>query len=162
MRVRVPLVSSTFLFALLFAAASSLGAQPATGPVGKATLYERLGGAYPIAAVVDDFIERLLVNDTLNANPAIREARARVPSAGLKFHVTTLVCQATGGPCQYVGRTMKDAHAHLHITEKEWQAMVADFHRTLDKFRVPRGEQDELFAIVESTKPDIVVASAVR
>lgn len=60
------------------------------------TLYERLGGVYSIATVVDDFIERLLVNDVLNANPAIKEARMRVPKAGLKFRVTALVCQATG------------------------------------------------------------------
>jgi hemoglobin len=64
----------------------------------KPSLYERLGGAYAIATVVDDFIEALLVNDVLNANPAIAEARAHVPKAGLKFHVTALVCQVTGGP----------------------------------------------------------------
>lgn len=126
------------------------------------SLYDRLGGAYPIAVVVDDFIERLLVNDTLNANPAIKEARDRVPKAGLKFHVTALVCQVTGGPCQYTGRTMKAAHAHLNITEKEWRAMLADFRTTLDKFKVATAEQGELVAIVESTKPDIVVASATR
>jgi hypothetical protein len=55
-------------------------AQPATK-----SLYERLGGVYSIATVVDDFIERLLVNDTLNANPAISEARGSRPKAGLKF-----------------------------------------------------------------------------
>ena len=92
------------------AAAHPNGAAPATQ-----SLYDRLGGAYAIATVVDDFIERLLVNDTLNANPAILEARQRVPKAGLKFHVTTLVCQATGGPCKYVGRDMKTAHEHLAI-----------------------------------------------
>src|SRR5260370_12605672 len=80
------------------------------------SLYDRLGGVYSIATVVDDFIERLLVNDTLNANPAISEARARVPKARLKFHVTALVCEATGAPAQYLGRTMKEAHAHLNIT----------------------------------------------
>lgn len=123
-------------------------------------LYERLGGAYAIATVVDDFIERLLVNATLNANPAINEARARVPKAGLKFHVTALVCEVTGGPCKYTGRTMKAAHAHLNITGKEWDAMVADFKVTLNKFNVPAAEQQELIAIVASTKPDIVVAAA--
>ncbi len=130
-------------------------AQQATAS--KPTLYERLGGVYPIASVVDDFIERLFVNDTLNANPAIKEARARVPKAGLKFHVTTLVCQATGGPCKYVGRSMKEAHSHLNITQKEWDAMADDFKKTLDKFNVPQAEQDELFAIVGTTKSDIVV-----
>jgi hemoglobin len=119
----------------------------------------RLGGAYPIAVVVDDFIERLFVNDTLNANPAVNEARRRVPKQGLKFHVATLVCQVTGGPCRYVGRDMKAAHAHLSITEREWQVMLAEFRMTLDKFAVPAAEQGELVAIVNSTKPDIVVGA---
>jgi hemoglobin len=125
--------------------------QPATK-----SLYDRLGGVYSIATVVDDFIERLLVNDTLNANGAISEARARVPKAGLKFHVTTLVCEVTGGPCKYAGRSMKESHDHLNINEAQWQAMVADFRKSLDKFKVPAKEQEELIAIVGSTKTDIV------
>lgn len=130
---------------------------PPASPVVK-SLYDRLGGAYPIAVVVDDFIERLLVDEALNANPAINDARERVPKQGLKFHVTTLVCQVTGGPCKYVGRDMKTSHAHLNITSNEWQAMLADFRKTLDKFNVPAVEQDELVAIVNSTKADIVIA----
>jgi len=142
-------------FATLMLAAAPLRAEtPAAAP----SLYDRLGGVYAIAAVVDDFIERLLVNKTLNANPRINEARARVPKQGLKYHVTAFVCHATGGPCVYTGRDMKPSHAHLKITEKEWQTMVADFRKTLDKFKVPRKEQDELVALVGTTKPDIVVA----
>ena len=120
------------------------------------TLYERLGGVYAIAAVVDDFIESLQLNETLNANPAIKAARTRVPAAGLKFHVTTLVCQATGGPCKYVGRDMKTSHARLNISEKEWQVMLAEFRKSLDKFKVPAAEQRELVEIVNGTKKDIV------
>jgi len=130
----------------------------AQAPSGQQSLYQRLGGAYPIAAVVDAFIDALLVNDVLNANPAINAARQRVPAAGLKYHVTALVCQATGGPCSCTGRSMKDSHAHLHISEREWQAMLTDFRRILNNFGVPAAEQQELLAIVESTKPDIVVA----
>jgi len=122
----------------------------------KKSLYDRLGGAYAIAAVVDAFIEKLLVNDTLNANPAISEARARVPKAGLKFQVTALVCQVTGGPQMYTGRSMKDAHRHLHIAEAEWDAMVHDFVAVLDQFKVPKAEQAELLTIVGSTRGDIV------
>lgn len=122
------------------------------------SLYERLGGTYAIASVVDDFIERLLINDILNANPAIKAARDSVPKAGLKYRVTALVCQVTGGPEKYAGRSMKESHQHLNITEKEWQAMVADFKKTLDKFKVPAKEQGELIAIVESTKGDIVMS----
>src|SRR6266536_1847262 len=118
----------------------------------KKSLYDRLGGAYAIATVVDAFIEKLLVNDTLNANPAIRDARARVPKAGLKFHVTALVCQVTGGPQTYSGRSMKDAHKTLNITEREWDAMVHDFVATLDDFKVPKAEQNELLTIVGTTK----------
>lgn len=122
-----------------------------------ASLYDRLGGVYPIAVVVDEFINRLVVNDVLNANPAIAAARERVPAPGLKYHVTALVCQATGGPCVYTGRTMKQAHAHLNITEREWQEMIRVFRQVLADFKVPAREQQELVGIVESTKGDIVI-----
>lgn len=133
---------------------------PEKKPAESPTLYDRLGGVYAIATVVDDFIERLLANDTLNANPAIKAARERVPKAGLKYQVTAFVCLATGGPCAYTGRSMKQAHAHLNITEKEWQALAVEFKKSLDKFSVPQREQDELFALVDSVKGDIVVAGA--
>lgn len=134
----------------------------AAAPAAQKSLYERLGGVYAISAVVDDFIERLLANDMLNANPAIRNARERVPKQGLKFHVTALVCQVTGGPCNYTGRDMKGSHAHLNISEREWQEMLAEFSTTLDKFNVPATEQGELVAIVNSTKTDIVISAAKR
>ena len=144
---------------LIFLSISSVSAQEKEMKKEK-SLYDRLGGTYAIATVVDDFIERLLVNDVLNANPAIKEARTRVPKAGLKYRVTALVSQVTGGPEKYSGRSMKDAHKRLNITEKEWAAMRAEFKKSLDKFSVPEKEQNELFAIVESTKKDIVVPSA--
>lgn len=142
-----------FFFVVLIGSSIAANAQEAAP--GK-TLYERLGGAYAIASVVDDFIDLLLLNDVLNANPAIAEARNRVPKAGLKFHVTALVCEVTGGPQKYAGRTMKEAHAHLNITDPEWQAMLSDFRRILNNYKVPEPEQKELVAIVESTKADIV------
>lgn len=146
------LAGATLAFAL-----PAPGADTATSSKSTQSLYNRLGGVYPIATVVDDFIEALLVNDILNANPAIKEARERVPKAGLKFHVTELVCQATGGPQAYTGRDMKTSHAHLSITEREWQAMTADFKKVLDGHGVPAAEQGELFAIVESVKSQIVM-----
>ncbi len=124
------------------------------------SLYERLGGLYPISAVVDDFIDRLYVNATLNANPNIARARSDVRKAGLKVHVVNLVCAATGGPCKYTGKGMKEAHANFHITPNEWQALLADFRASLDKFKVPAAEQKELVDIVESTRPDIVAGAA--
>jgi hemoglobin len=162
MKVHVSLLAIALAVGTLPVAAQTPASPPSRSVSSAATprpsLYERLGGAYPIAVVVDDFVERLLVDPTLNANPAINEARARVPKAGLKFHVTSLVCQATGGPQHYTGRTMKEAHAHLNITEKEWDEMVRVFVGVLDKYNVPKAEQGELLQIVGTTKGDIVVA----
>jgi hemoglobin len=123
------------------------------------SLYDRLGGVGPISVVVEEFIDRLVVDDVLNANPAIKAARDRVPPSYLKFHVTSLVCQATGGPCKYAGRGMKESHVHLRITEREWDEMAKVFKAVLDKYKVPAKEQQELFAIVGTTKADIVQAS---
>jgi hemoglobin len=122
-----------------------------------ASLYERLGGVYAIAAVVDDFIDRIMDNPKLNANPKVDETHHRVSRAGFKYLVTEMVCWATGGPQRYTGRSMYDSHAHLGITPGEWQVFLDDFKATLDKFSVPVAEQAELFAIVESTKKDIVL-----
>lgn len=70
-----------------------------------------------------------------------------------------LACQVTGGPCKYTGKDMKSAHAHLHITEKEWSVMLAELDKSLAKFKVPAPEKKEFVAIIESTKPDIVVSA---
>ena len=126
---------------------------------GKASLYDRLGGVYSITTVVDDFIDRIMVDPRLNANPLVDEAHHRVPPAGFKYLVTEMVCWATGGPQKYTGKSMADSHVHLKITGKEWEAFLDDFQQTLDKFAVPAGEQAELKAIVNSTRADIVVES---
>lgn len=161
MRLSATNLRTALVVALMLSFALAGGAVQAQAQGGR-PLYERLGGVYPIAAVVDEFLNRLLVSDVLNANPAIDAARKRVPVAGLKFHVTTLVCEVTGGPCKYTGRTMKAAHAQLNITEREWQEMVRVFTGVLTQFNVPAQEQKELLAIVESTKPEIVVAGPAR
>src|SRR6266511_1068773 len=101
------------------------------------SLYERLGGVYAIAAVIDNFIDRVMDNPRLNANPKVEEAHHRVSRAGFKYLVTEMVCWATGGPQHYSGRTMLDSHAHLDITEQEWQVFLADFQACLDHFAVP-------------------------
>ena len=121
------------------------------------SLYERLGGVYSIATVVDDFIDRVMVDPRLNANPKVDEAHHKVPPAGFKYLVTEMVCWATGGPQRYTGRSMRDSHRDLDITPKEWDALLDDFQQTLDKFHVPAAEQAELQAIVQSTYGDIVV-----
>jgi hemoglobin len=122
------------------------------------SLYERLGGTYSIAAVVDDFIDRIMIDPRLNANPLVDEAHHRVPRSGFKYLVTEMMCWATGGPQQYTGKSMTDSHAHLKITPSEWDAFMDDLNQTLAKFQVPALEQQEVVAIVESTRNDIVVA----
>lgn len=126
----------------------------------KASLYERLGGVYAIAAVVDTFIDRIMVDPTLNANPLVDEAHHRVPKAGFKYLVTEMVCQVTGGPQRYTGKAMKESHQHLNISPSEWDVFAAHFKAVLDEYKVPEAEQQELFAIVGSTRGDIVVEPA--
>ncbi len=103
---------------------------------------DRLGGDVVHASVVDD----------------LDEAHHRMSAAGFKFLVTEMLCWAAGGPQQYSGRSMGDAHRDLMITEEEWQAFMDDVAQTLDKFAVPQPERQEVIAIVESTKEAIVVA----
>jgi hemoglobin len=124
------------------------------------SLYDRLGGVYAIAAVIEDFIDRIMDNPRLNANPKVDEAHHRVSRAGFKYLVTEMVCWATGGPQQYTGRSMRDSHVHLDITEDEWQVFLADLQACLEKFAVPKAEQNELFALVDSTKGDIVLGAS--
>jgi hemoglobin len=125
-----------------------------------ASLYERLGGVYRIAVVVDDFIDRIMVDPRLNANPRVDEAHHRVSAQGFKYLVTEMVCWAAGGPQIYSGRTMAETHRELLITAEEWGAFMDDLDQTLAKFSVPERERNELVAIVESTKDDIVVPTA--
>ena len=142
------------LFSLLMV--SAISAQENVAEKTEASLYDRLGGVYSIATVVDELIERLEVNEILNANPLLDKARTNVPKAGIKFRLTAMICQATGGPEVYHGRSMKDSHAHLNISNTEWDEMVRVFEQLLNDFKVPEKEQKELFALISPTKADIV------
>jgi hemoglobin len=125
----------------------------------KPSLYERLGGVYSIATVVDDFINRIMIDPRLNSNPLVDEAHHRVLPPGFRYLVTEMVCWATGGPQKYTGKSMAESHKDLKITSTEWEAFLDDFQQTLDKFAVPTEEQAELKTIVNSTRSDIVVDS---
>ena len=86
-------------------------------------------GVYNIATVVDNLIDRVMVDPRLNANPRVDEAHHRVLAAGFKYLVTEMLCGAAGGPQHYTGRPMGDSHRHLMITEEEWQAFMDDCNR---------------------------------
>jgi hemoglobin len=124
------------------------------------SLYDRLGGIYSIATVVDDFIDRIIVDDRLNANPRVNEAHHRVLPPGFKYLVAEQVAEAAGGPQRYSGRSMEDTHRDLAITPAEWDAFIDDLNQTLDKFEVPQQERSELLAIIDSTRDAIVVGPA--
>jgi hemoglobin len=154
-------IRATIAAVLIFVGGSGAVASESAVPGdAQKPLYDRLGGLLGITQVTDDFIDRLVTNKTLNANPAIDAGRKRSPAAYLKFHVSTLLCQVTGGPCKYTGREMKESHARLNISEKEWGVMVAEFKKSLARFKVPAMEQQELFDIVGKTKVDIVTVAA--
>lgn len=136
---------------------------PAMMPKGEmfkdsAPLYARLGGIVPITLVVDSFVARFATNPVIAENPCTVEAlkSGRITDAGLKFLLIEQIAMATGGPWKYTGRDMKAAHANLMIGEKEWEAGAGILKSVLDDFKVPAKEQNELFAIISSTKKDIV------
>lgn len=146
----------TLLSVALTLGASFAPVVPAQQPGAQKSLYDRLGGLKGITLVVDDFINRLVANKELNSNPAIGAGRKSSPAPYLKFQVSQMVCGATGGPCKYTGKAMKESHTHLNISEKEWGVMAGEFQKSLDKYKVPAAEQKELFDIVGTTKADIV------
>lgn len=123
-----------------------------------ASLYARLGGIVPICLVVDDFIQLLAADPTIGANKQVVAAlqSGRITEAGLRYLVTEQLAAAAGGPFKYTGRTMLDSHKGLMITEAEWSAAAALLGKVLDKYKVPEKERNEIFAIVGSTKGDIV------
>jgi hemoglobin len=120
------------------------------------TLYKRIGGYDAIAAVVDDFIPRLAADKQLTR---FFGGTSTDSKKKLRQRVIELVCSATGGPCVYTGRAMKDAHAGLGITEADWKAAAGHFVATLDTFKVPEKEKGELVGLVEKLRPDIVEKS---
>jgi hemoglobin len=126
----------------------------------KPPLYDRLGGVYSIATVVEDLIDRVMADPRLNANPRVDEAHHQVPPAGFKYLVTEFLCEAAGGPQHYSGRSMEESHREMAITPGEWQAFMDDVQTTLDKFSVPTAEQAEVKAFVESTRAAIVAPAA--
>jgi len=150
-------ILKTAIASMAFVLATTIAPIAPAQQTGTKPLYERLGGLKGVTVVVDDFINRLVANKTLNKNPAIDAGRKSAPAPYLKFQVSQLICELAGGPCKYTGQAMKESHAHLNISEKEWGVMAKEFQKSLDKFKVPAAEQKELFDMVGKTKADIVV-----
>ena len=114
------------------------------------TLYQRLGGMNAITAVVDDFVGNIAADDRINS----QFAHTDIPH--LKRMLVEQLCAGTGGPCTYTGRDMKSAHAGRNISSEQFNALVEDLVKSLNKFNVPAKEQNDLLAILGPMKGDIV------
>lgn len=118
------------------------------------SLYERIRGVYAIAAVVDRFSDQLLENlKIVNANPQLKEwhteeFKMRLP--GLKFNRTLWVCAVSGGPFEYTAKNLHDAHSG---------EVAAELAGTLDYFKVPEREKQEVLAAFNAQKPDVTAGS---
>jgi hemoglobin len=135
---------------LALAAAACASAPPeSSGP----TLYQRLGGREAIKGVVDDFVANMAADPRVNSRFKGLDA-GRI--AKLQTNLADQICDATGGPCAYLGKDMKAVHTGMGITDAEWTATVEDLVKSLNKFNVPAKEQQELLAILGPMKKDIV------
>src|SRR5919107_3358220 len=141
------LLAATVLVAALAASAS------AQDGMMKKSLYERLGGYNAIAAVVDDFVGRLIADKQFERFFAGHSTDSK---KRIRQHIVDQFCAAAGGPCVYTGRTMKDSHTGLGITDAEWDAAAKHLVASLDKFKVGAQEKTDLLAFVSGLKADIV------
>ena len=127
------------------------------------SLYERLGGVYAIAAVVDRFSDQLLENPKIvNSNSQLKEwhtekYKERLP--GLKFNRTLWVCAVSGGPYQYTAKSLHDAHFELQIPPEVFDEVSAELGRALDHFKVPKREKEETLAAFDAQKSDVTAGA---
>jgi hemoglobin len=129
----------------------------------QASLYERLGGVYAIAAVVDHFSDQLVERETIASNPRIsawNHDKAPERLAGLKFLRTLWVCAIAGGPFQYTGKPLDEAHAQFQLTGSDFDAVAAVLAESLDHFHVPQREKEEVLAAFAAHKPQVTAGSA--
>lgn len=135
---------------------SSTSASMAGGVIStqeKKSLYTRLGGYDAIAAVVDDFIGRLVADKRFTK---FFVGHSEDSLHKIRMHVIDQLCNAAGGPCNYIGRDMRMSHHGLGITSEDWDASAKHLVDALNKFKVGKTEQDDLLAFVSSLKKDIV------
>ena len=136
--------------AIALASAIALSTNVTAATKAKKTLYERLGGAAALTAVVDDFVANVAADQKINHF----FAKTDIPT--FKKNLTDQLCAATGGGCTYAGKDMKTAHAGLGISNADWDALVGDLGKSLDKFKVKKADQKALVALLAPMKGDVV------
>jgi hemoglobin len=160
-------IASLFVAAALACVAAPLSAiaEEAAKPAAEASaaeksLYERIGGYKAVAASVDNLVDRIYVNGTLNKNPALKAVHDLNERAAFKLILATWVIENTGGPKVYIGRDMKTAHAHLSITPREFDVILHECKETFYTLGVPEKEMGELMAGLEAQREKVVTAAA--
>lgn len=118
------------------------------------SLYQRPGGYDALAAVTDDSLGRLSTDDQLKR---FFVGHNKTGVTRIRQHVIDFLCVATSGPCAYTGQDMKTAHTGLGTTEDDWSLSVKHLVATLDKFKVPNKEKNEVLGAISGLKGDIVV-----
>ena len=142
-RLAIPAV---LMATLLLGACQDMGMKP----MQQKSLYDRLGGQGAIVAVVDDFVGNVAADIRIN------KFFGKTDIPRLKRLLVEQICAGTGGPCTYTGRDMKSAHAGMGITDAQFNALVEDLIKTLDKFKVPEKDKGELLGVLGPMKPSIV------
>ena len=121
----------------------------------KDSLYTSLGGKKAITAVVDEFVARVAADGRINA---VFKQTASDPKrlASFKAKLVDQICEASGGPCKYKGKSMKEAHMGMGIAGKDFQALVEDLVGALDKFQVKEADKNALLGVLGPMQKDIV------
>lgn len=155
--------ANTMVAALCLLVALAAGAQAqhtnssttttATAAAPQKSLYDRLGGLDAIKAVVGEFAARVLADERVN------KKFVKTDATRLTHFLVEQICAATGGPCRYTGNSMKKSHKNMKVTEGEFNALVEDLVKALDKFNVPAAEKNELLGALAPMKGDIVEVS---
>ena len=150
----------------LLLAVATVGALSVSANVSaEESLYTRLGGTYNIAQTVDHLVDKIYLNRGLNANPKLKAIHDRPETkAGFKVMLTNWVVQETGGPKIYQkdefgrGKSMKDSHPHLNISNREFNIILNECLETFYTYNIPALEISQLMADLESYRNVIVTA----
>lgn len=150
--MRVALFLAVLVVTLMIPTGRSFAQEKPDKPAAK-SLYQRMGGYDVIAGIVDDFLAQIR-----SAPDFARFAggRSRDSATRARQLVIDQICFMAGGPCTYIGRDMRTAHAGLKITDAEWDSMMGKFKVALEKFQIAAPEQHDFLALIEQLRPAIV------
>jgi hemoglobin len=152
--MRIAGLALAFALALPFTVGACGGGKKDTQePAPAASLYVRLGEKPAIETVIDKFLANVVADGRINAKFAHLDAEG---VQRLRTNLVDQVCQATGGPCEYKGKSMLESHTGMNVTEDEFNALVEDLIKALDEAGAKPADRDELIGALGSMKGDIV------